>query len=323
MTTLRRGLLCGLALWQAGAFAVDPAPPAARGSAAGTPSAPPAPATATPVTAPAAGASAGAKPAAGGASDREAALAAELPRLAAPGEAVTLEADGAKFFAFYRAGERKPPAVGLLVVPAIGEFIDEQAVIRALRTNVPRGGIATLAIQPPIPAANADPAAHAALAAPLCARVKAGLAHLNAQGDAKLAIVAAATAADAMPGCFKAGWPKDLIGFAALGPWYGTLADLKAPAVLDVVPMHEEAAVKAAEARRREARTAQPERAYRRTDVDVASRTFEGAEPMVAYAVRGWLKRLVDSQPVPAKPAASPVPAAAPGAKPGGKRVKG
>jgi hypothetical protein len=308
-------LLLALLLVPGLACAADPAPAAPAAGAA-------APAADTKPAADAKKPAADAKAAAPAPADREAALTAALPQLAAPGEAVTLEAEGRKFFAFYRAGERKPPAVGLLVVPAIGSFIDQDAVIRELRTNVPRGGYATLAIQPPLPAPTADTAAYAALAAPLCARVKAGLAHLVAQGYKKAGLVAAGSAADALPGCFKDAWPPELLGFAVLGPWSGTLADLKLP-VLDVVPAREAAAVKSAAARRHEARRAQPEKPYRQSVVEGAGRDYRGAEPTVAYAVRGWLKRLAEAvPPPPAKPAAGTA-NQAPAAKPGAIPVKG
>ncbi len=247
---------------------------------------------------------------------REAEIAAMLPRLATDDELRWLEAGSTKFFAFSRKPKQGEPRGAILIVPAAGEFIDERALTRTLRSLPPAGGFATLALQPPLspavaPAAEAavDAAAQTAVAedpgaaastpaapesvavhADFCPRIAAALAALEGAGAPLLAIAAAGDSVPAVLACYPDGLPSGVGAFAAIGGWQGSLAALKVPTI-EFVPGRDPAAVAAAN--RREAvplRDDEPPR--RRVDLDGVDRSFAGADVEIAKRLRGWLERL-------------------------------
>jgi len=308
-------LACLLAA--SGAFAADP-PPAADATTAAEPT--PAAATEPAASSPATDAPVDKEktPA-----DREAEIAPRLPQLTVDDELVWLNADSTRFFAFKRLpAKAAKPQGAILIVPGPRAFIDQHPSTTQLREIPAAGGWLTLALQvplqaevapeqPPAPASDATsptpdatPPANAPVD-PLCARLTAALAFVDATKPPLIAVVAEGDSADRAQACFADGFPPTVRAFAAVGRWRGKLDGLKVPSI-EFVPALDPAAIREADRRVKSVR--QPNSpAHRRVDIDAADRAFKGAEIDVAKRLRGWLEKLPpppalpkDAQPPPA-----------------------
>jgi len=294
------------------AFAADP-PPAADASKAAEP-APPA------ATEPAASPPATDVPADKETipADREAEITPRLPELTVDDELVWLNADSARFFAFKRLpAKAAKPQGAILIVPGPRAFIDQHPGTTQLREIPAAGGWLTLALQVPLqaevapeqapaPASDATPPTPAnAPVDPLCARITAALAFVDATKPPLIALVAEGESADRAQACFADGFPPNVRAFAAVGRWRGKLDGLKVPSI-EFVPALDPVAIREADRRRKTAR--QPNTPpHRRVDIDAADRAFKGGEVDVAKRLRGWLEKLPpppalpkDAQPPPA-----------------------
>ena len=302
-------LACLLAA--SGAFAADPTPADASKAAE------PAPATATepPASPPATDAPEGKDPTP---ADREAEITPRLPQLTVDDELVWLNADSTRFFAFKRLpAKAAKPRGAILIVPGPRAFIDQHPGTTQLREIPAAGGWLTLALQVPLqaevapaqappPAPDATPPRPAnAPVDPLCARITAALAFVDATKPPLIALVAEGDSADRTQACFADGFPPNVHAFAAVGRWRGKLEGIKVPSI-EFVPALDSAAISEADRRVKSAR--QPNSpAHRRVDIDAADRAFKGAEVDVAKRLRGWLEKLPpppalpkDAQPPPA-----------------------
>lgn len=254
--------------------------------------------------------------------DREAELAAIVPRLTAADELQWLGEGAQKFFAFRRQPPSGPPKGAILIVPAPTDYIDERELTRQLRTLPPAGGFVTLAVQPPLSmdatagdvteaeAAPAEDAAQDAEEAPkadatdaaaiaarpppvhteFCPRLAAALAALAADQPPLIAVVAEGDSMTAVLGCHPQGLPETVGAVAAIGAWQGDWSTLTQP-TLELVPDLDPAAVRAADGRAARPR-ADDSPPRRRVDLVGVDRRFVGAGEDIAKRVRGWLERL-------------------------------
>lgn len=319
------------------AWAADPAPdataPQAADAAAAAPAAPAtdAAAEAQAATAATPEASASTSAATPVVLEREAELAAIVPRLTAADELQWLGEGEQKFFAFRRVPQTGQPKGAILIVPATQDYIDERELTRQLRTLPPAGGFTTLALQPPLAvdvaaaedgktsaedakedaeetprtgAADAAAIAAAPVHPAFCPRLAAALAALAADQPPLLAIVAEGASMTAVLGCHPQGLPDTVTAVAAIGAWQGDWSTLTQP-TLDLVPDLDPTAVRAADSReaRPRADDAPPRR---RVDLVGVDRRFIGAGEDIAKRVRGWLERLPAPRDDAADTAAAP-----------------
>ena len=265
----------------------ETAPPAAAAKAE-----PPAPAAAsTAAAAPSTDTQDNAAPA-----DPEPLLLARLAAKTLPADFIKLGADAQPILARYIAAAKNPAKGAVLVLPAPGRFIGDDAVIAALLAELPSGGWSVLAVQTPLLPANATLKQYQALHDQALARAKQGLEYLLKQETpAATTVVIVGRAGSIELAREAAQGAAEVAAIAALGPWDGPLGDSKLP-LLDLSPDRDSAVLTRAGLRKQEALRAKLE-VYQQTVLVGADQRYIGFEIEIARRIRGFAEHL----PPPAK----------------------
>lgn len=205
-----------------------------------------------------------------------------------------MQADGKPFIALYEPALGKTPEGAILILPDLGEIVDQTPLLQALREVPPHGMWATLAVQLPLLPATVERKDYAAIVPAACARIKAALAHLQSLQLAHIALAGVGRGIDTGLSCLGDTLPPEIVALAGIGPWASDTSKRNLP-VLDVVGGRDADAVKYATQRTQGAQTLD-RKSYRRLDIDGADRRFSGAEAAVASGLRGWLDKLPPPQ---------------------------
>ena len=211
---------------------------------------------------------------------------------------IKLGDDAEPFLARYRAAT-KPPAKGaVLIIPAPGQFIGDDAVIAAALAELPKGGWSVLVVQTPLLPSVATLQQYADSHDQALARAKKGLEYLTQQQTPATAVVGRAGSIElAREVATNAG---GLTALVALGPWSGQIGEGKLP-LFDVSPDRDRVALAHTRERYEEAgRMKLP--IYKQVVLSGADRRFIGFESEIVRRIRGFAERL----PAPGK--AQPAP---------------
>ena len=236
--------------------------------------------------------------------DREQAIADQLLKELQVGEALQLGAEGERFLGLFTAsaGEKKG---GVLLLHGLGDHPNSAGAIRALRTRLPAGGWATLAIQLPNPAPHESRAAYGGLVEKAVARTRLGVDYLRQQqvGNVVLighdlgAVIALVAAVEPRPSEVKALVTLGLAPADDLEPSldvFAALAGNNLP-LLDIYGGMDSKQVMASRARR--ANAARNASAgvgpYEQLQIDGATHEFNAVGDELVKRVRGWLQRLL------------------------------
>ena len=216
------------------------------------------------------------------------------------GEAVWLEAGGARFLAIYTppAGE---PRGGVVVLHGMGAHPDWPEVVHPLRARLPERGWATLSVQLPVLPNETRPEDYAPLLDAAAPRIAAAVRWLRARGHAPVALAGHSLGA-AMGVRFLARRPDaGVFAFVAVGlpsrlgeTDAGTLAALRkvrAP-VLDLHGGLDLPGVVADARRRLAAIAAAGAAGSRQVRIEGADHFFDGFEDELVAQVDGWLRRV-------------------------------
>lgn len=215
------------------------------------------------------------------------------------GEAVELQAAGTPFLGIYTEADQPDSDRAALLLHGIGAHPDWPEVINPLRSALPEHGWASLSIQAPILANDAQLSDYGPLFAEVGPRVEAAVAFLRERGKRTLVIVGHSLGAS-MSAAYLAGKPDHgFAGLVAIGMsvidtderMNGALAleKISVP-VLDIYGSRDlDGVLKTARTRAAAARKAGNEN-YRQLQVEGADHFFTGLEDDLARRVYGWQK---------------------------------
>lgn len=213
------------------------------------------------------------------------------------GEAVWLQAPEGKFLGLYT--EAEPSKGAAIVIHGLGAHPDWQDVVAPLRVGLPERGWATLSIQMPILANDADAAQYGPLFAEVPARIDAAVRFLKEHGHDNIVIVAHSLGT-AMTASYLAGDPKaagNIHAFVAIGmrdrhgddPRMDTAAFLKniRLPMFDLYGSEDGDAVHTAPARLAAGKS---HGTYEQTEVRSADHFFRGKSDQLVEIVAKWLE---------------------------------
>lgn len=219
------------------------------------------------------------------------------------GEAVWLQAGSQKFLGIYAEHETDKANGAVIVLHGSGVHPDWPDVVQPLRAELPQHGWATLSLQLPILANDAEYKEYAPLFNDVPARIKAGIAHLRKNNYQNIVIVAHSMGSS-MAASHLAKDPGGITAFAAIGmsvhkgadPRADNLASLekiKLP-VLDLYGSQDlEAVLNSVKDRAQAARKA-GNTDYRQVEVTGANHFFQGLEADLVRRVKGWLTQFAN-----------------------------
>jgi pimeloyl-ACP methyl ester carboxylesterase len=220
---------------------------------------------------------------------REKRWADEITPTLVVGDAVYIaQKSGHRFLALFT--KARNPRAAVIVVHGLGVHPD-WALIGALRSSLPEHGYATLAIQMPVLAANAQGEAYATLFDDAAERLTAAAAYLRARGHRNIAIASHSMGARMSNHFLAAGAAHGIAAWIAIGISTGVYADparLNLP-VLDIYGERDFPHVlKNADAR---AAAIAGRRGSAQIEVPGADHYFNGSEAALAARVRQFLDR--------------------------------
>lgn len=215
------------------------------------------------------------------------------------GEAVWLSDDAGKFLGLFTEPSAEPAKGAVIVVHGLGAHPDWQDVVAPLRAGLPEHGWATLSVQMPILANDADPSEYGPLFAEVPGRLDAAVAYLKEHGYDNI-VVAAHSLGTAMTASYLAQQGKasgDIAAFVAMGmrdghgndPRMHTAAFLKDIAVpmLDLYGAQDNEAVQSATVRRSAGKA---QGTYEQTEVPGTDHFFRGKSDRLVEIVAQWLE---------------------------------
>lgn len=221
------------------------------------------------------------------------------------GEAVWLQADAHKFLGIYAEHETDKPNGAVIVLHGSGVHPDWPDVVQPLRAELPAHGWATLSLQLPILANEADYKDYAPLFAEVPARIRAGIAYLNQNGYDNIVIVAHSLGSS-MAASHLAKDPRGIRAFTAIGMAarentdsrmdnIAFLEKIKLP-MLDLYGSQDLEPVLNSVKNRAQAARKAGNKDYRQVEVTGANHFFQGLEADLVRRVKSWLANFKDMQ---------------------------
>jgi pimeloyl-ACP methyl ester carboxylesterase len=209
-----------------------------------------------------------------------------------------LETDGQRFLAIYTPARDDKPRGAAIVLHGIGVHPDWPQVVNPLRVQLPARGWATLSVQMPILANEADARDYVPLFKEVAPRIDAGIGFLQARGVEPIVIVAHSLGA-AMGSYYLAAHPaapiKAFVGIGMSGNRTSpeldnvvSLAKMKLP-VLDLYGSDDLEAVVGSAADRAAAAARAGNSDYEQQEIAGANHFFDGREGELVNAVAEWL----------------------------------
>ena len=219
------------------------------------------------------------------------------------GDSVQLDAKGVSFLGIFAEADAGPGDRAVILLHGIGAHPDWPEVINPLRSNLPEHGWATLSIQMPILANEAELADYAPLFDEVGPRVAAAVMYLREKDYRSIVLVGHSLGA-AMGASYVAGAPEHGVdGLVAIGMPVIELDDrmnsvlalenVRLP-VWDLYGSRDlDTVLGSAQARATAARKAE-NTGYRQTRVEGADHFFVGMEDELTRRVYGWLQSNFD-----------------------------
>ena len=220
------------------------------------------------------------------------------------GDAEWLEAGGQKFLAIFTEDQSGEAKGGVIILHGIGVHPNWQDVIYPLRTELPNHGWATLSIQMPILANEAELKDYIPLMKEAAPRIQAAEAFLKSKNIEPVVLVGHSLGAMMGINALAEQSATQLRGFAAIGMGGSDLdaqlnttahlAKLKLP-MLDLYGSRDLDTVLAAVQPRAAAARKAGLSDYRQMEIEGADHFFVGLEDELVRSVRGWLESLTKS----------------------------
>lgn len=217
------------------------------------------------------------------------------------GEAEWLEVDGQKILGIYTEDLSGNPRGGVIILHGIGVHPNWADVIYPLRTELPNYGWATLSIQMPILANEAELKDYIPLIKEAAPRIKAAQAFLKSKNITPVVLIAHSLGATMAAATLAESDDLGFAGFAAIGmsssdldPQLDTtaqMAKLTLP-ILDLYGSRDLDTVLAATTPRAAAMRKAGNDKYRKLEIEGADHFFVGLEEELVTRVRGWLEQL-------------------------------
>lgn len=214
------------------------------------------------------------------------------------GEAVDLQADGHTFLGIFAGQDTDQPLGAAIILHGSGVHPDWPDVVLPLRSELPASGWATLSIQMPILANEADYKDYAPLFAEVPARINAAIAFLQAKGYRNIVLVAHSLGSG-MAASYLANGGQGINAFVAIGmsaqrdaePRMDNaafLGKLSLP-LLDLYGSQDLDSVRSSVQLRASAARKAGNKLYRQQEVVGANHFFQGVEADLVRIVKGWL----------------------------------
>ena len=201
------------------------------------------------------------------------------------GDALYLEASGHKFLTLYT--EATNAKAGLVIVHGIGVH-PEHGLIGVLRSRLADEGYATLSIQMPVLAVDAQADAYQPLYPEAVERIKAAVKHLQNKGYKKVAIVSHSLGSRMSHAYFKANADSPATAWVAIGMAGDSYAGIKLP-IYDLYGEKDNPpVVKNAEKR---AATLEGKAASQQTRAPSADHFFTGQDDALVKYVKEYLDK--------------------------------
>lgn len=231
--------------------------------------------------------------------DKEQRWADQIVDFLVVGEAVWLEGQDGEFLGLYAEAASEPAKGAAVVIHGLGAHPDWQDVVAPLRAGLPEHGWATLSIQMPILANDAELAQYGPLFAEVPARLDAAVRHLQAQGHRNIVLVAHSLGT-AMSASYLAGESEhgnDIRAFVGIGmrDRHGNdqrmdtaafLREIQQP-MLDLYGSQDREAVDTAPAR---LQAGERQGTYEQQEVPGTDHFFRGKSDRLLDAVAAWLE---------------------------------
>lgn len=214
------------------------------------------------------------------------------------GEAVDLQADGHTFLGIFAEQDTDKPLGAAIIMHGTGVHPDWPDVVLPLRSELPAAGWATLSIQMPILANDAEHKDYAPLFAEVPARVNAAIAFLRSKGYQNIVLIGHSLGSS-MAASFLANGGTGINAFVAIGmsadrnadPRMDNAASLTRIALpmLDLYGSQDLDSVRNTVQLRTSAARKAGNRQYRQQEVVGANHFFQGVEADLVRIVKGWL----------------------------------
>lgn len=238
---------------------------------------------------------------------REGRIAAEIQETLLVGEPITLQAEGADFFAIYTPEETDYSQGAAIILHGRGAHPDWVDVIQPLRSRLPEYGWKTISIQLPIAAPDASGWVYAEMIPEAFPRITAAVEYLQQQGVANIVLIGHSLGARMGVEYLAQGVAESLRAFVAIGlsadtatPDSGTLGALKKLQLplLDIYGSRDiDPVLNSVPARSAAARQAK-NGDYRQTRIEGADHFFNGLDETLVADVRAWLGRITSGEAV-------------------------
>ena len=233
--------------------------------------------------------------------EREARWAEQIVDAILVGEPVWLEAGDHKFLSIQTGAEDGGQERAVILMHGIGVHPDWPAVINPLREQLPEHGWATLSLQLPVLAADAQVDDYYPVFPEAYPRIDSAVHHLKAQGYKTIVLVAHSLGSQMAAGWLAQQRDADVQGFVAIGmtgrtrDGHGSTLDYLAAITVPVLDLYGEADLPTV-LDSNAARAAAPQRAgntaYRQREVSAAGHMFEGQNEALLDAVVNWLSSI-------------------------------
>lgn len=217
------------------------------------------------------------------------------------GEAVWLNVGGQKILGIYTEHETDKPKGAAIVLHGIGVHPNWPDIVHPLRTELPNYGWATLSLQMPILANEADRNAYEPLFVEVSPRLDAGIAYLEKQGYHNIVIIGHSFGST-MAAYALATKPKPQVqAFITVGMsgglfdspeknYFTSLPKLSMP-ILDIYGSNDLQSVLATEKKKAQIARQAGNKNYRQIKVTGANHFFHGLEAELVRHVKSWLAR--------------------------------
>ena len=214
------------------------------------------------------------------------------------GEAVWLQSGDTKFLGIYTENQSEKALGAAIVLHGIGVHPDWPDVVQPLRTELPNHGWATLSIQMPILANDAEQVAYDKLYPEVPGRINAAITYLQKQGIRNIVLVGHSLGGK-MAASYLAGGERPIAAMVTIGPQIDAASSVNflefirkiQKPVLDIYGSQDLEKVLNSSTDRALAARKGGNTNYRQIMVTGANHFFQGTEEDLVRHVKSWLSK--------------------------------